>query len=85
MVFVEKWCFGTGFSTRLAVSVEKLSEELVEEFVEDFVEEGDGKGDDLLLFTRDHMVASLANAGIGTMFPLEKIPCMRITIGHFCV
>ena len=26
--------------------------------------------------------SSLASAGIGTMFPLEKIPCIRITIGH---
>ena len=49
--------FGIGFSTGLAVSVEKLSEELVKEFVE----ECDGMADDLLLFARDHMVASLDN------------------------
>ena len=28
---------------------------------------------------------ALASAGIGTMFLLEKIPCMRMTIGHLSV
>lgn len=49
--------FLSGFSTRCAVFVEKLSEELVKEFVE----ECDGMADDLLLFARDHVIASLDN------------------------